>query len=55
MVLVGDSACLVRHYDGMGVTKAASDAVAFADAVGGVTSIESCVRAYDAERHMGKY
>lgn len=51
VVLVGDAAFVARPHCGMGVTKAAGDAVALADALGDPSAAaEDALRAYERER-----
>jgi len=50
VVLVGDAAFVARPHVGMGVSKAAGDAVALADAVGAVDDIGEALRRYEAAR-----
>ena len=50
LVLLGDAAFVARPHVGAGVTKAAEDALALARALGGATSIEAGLAAFEAER-----
>ncbi|MDH4190161.1 MAG: FAD binding domain-containing protein [Betaproteobacteria bacterium] len=50
VVLVGDAAFIARPHCGMGVTKAAGDAVALVDALAAAPTIEHGLAAYEAKR-----
>lgn len=50
IALLGDAAFVARPHCGMGVTKAAGDAVALARALAAHRSVEAALRAYSAER-----
>lgn len=50
IALVGDAAFVARPHVGMGVTKAAGDAMALADALRDAGDIEAALAAYDAAR-----
>jgi 2-polyprenyl-6-methoxyphenol hydroxylase-like FAD-dependent oxidoreductase len=50
VALVGDAAFVARPHTGMGVTKAASDAVALADALAGAPDLDAALSEYDRRR-----
>ena len=50
VALSGDAACVARPHVGMGVTKAAQDALALARHLDGAQDIEAALAAYSAER-----
>ncbi len=50
VALLGDAAFVARPHVGMGVTKAAQDAMALADALAAHDSIPAALRSYDARR-----
>jgi 2-polyprenyl-6-methoxyphenol hydroxylase-like FAD-dependent oxidoreductase len=50
VVLLGDAAFVARPHSGMGVTKAASDAVALADALARASDLDTALSEYDARR-----
>lgn len=50
IALLGDAAFVARPHCGMGVTKAAGDAVALVNALAGHESVEAALEAYSAER-----
>ena len=50
MALIGDAAFVARPHVGAGVLKAATDAVALADALEASDSVPEAIRAYEAVR-----
>ena len=56
VVLLGDSAFVARPHCGMGVTKAAGDAVALVQALQGSTALKAGLQAYEGPRGaLGRY
>lgn len=51
VALAGDAACVARPHVGMGVTKAALDALALARHLSSGQAVEEALAAYSAERH----
>lgn len=51
VALLGDAAFVARPHVGMGVTKAAADAVALAHALEGDSDVQAALAGYAAERH----
>ena len=50
VVLIGDAAFVARPHVGAGVTKAAGDADALANAIASATDLSSALRAFETER-----
>ena len=50
-VLIGDAAFVARPHVGMGVTKAAEDAMSLVDSLASHSSVESALESYQQQRH----